>query len=47
MAGKMGNKSSTVKNSKILKIDLEKNILIVKGSVPGNKNSYLIIKKWK
>ncbi len=45
MAGRLGNKKVTIKKIKILKIDLIKNLLIVKGSVPGNKNSYLIIRK--
>lgn len=47
MAGRMGNKKVTLKNRKILKIDLLNNFLIIKGSVPGAKNSYLIIKKLK
>ncbi|WP_185851405.1 50S ribosomal protein L3 [Blattabacterium cuenoti] len=45
MAGRMGGKNVTIKNLKILKIDIDQNILIIKGSVPGNKNSYLMIKK--
>ncbi len=45
MAGKMGKKNVTVKNLKILKIDSDQNFLILKGSVPGNKNSYLMIQK--
>lgn len=45
MAGRMGNKRVTIKNLKILQIDSDKEILILKGSVPGNKNSYLLIKK--
>ncbi|NJJ98735.1 50S ribosomal protein L3 [Candidatus Karelsulcia muelleri] len=45
MAGRLGNKKVTLKKIKILKIDLIKNLLIVKGSVPGHKNSYLIIRK--
>ncbi|WP_185860532.1 50S ribosomal protein L3 [Blattabacterium cuenoti] len=45
MAGKMGKQSVTIKNLKILKIDSNHNIIILKGSVPGNKNSYLMIQK--
>lgn len=45
MAGKMGKKSVTIKNLKILKIDSDYNLIILKGSVPGNKNSYLMIQK--
>jgi large subunit ribosomal protein L3 len=47
MGGRTGNKQVTVKNIKILKIDLLKNIILVKGSVPGYNNSYLIINKCK
>ena len=45
MAGRMGNEKVTVQNLKVVKIIPEKNLLIVKGSVPGHKKSYLIIKK--
>ncbi|WP_185868351.1 50S ribosomal protein L3 [Blattabacterium cuenoti] len=45
MAGRMGNKYVTIKNIQILKIDMTRNILLLKGSIPGNKNSYLIINK--
>jgi large subunit ribosomal protein L3 len=45
MAGRMGGKRITIKNLKILKIYLNRNLLIVKGAIPGKKNSYLLIKK--
>ena len=45
MAGRMGGKRATVQNLRILKVDIEKNLLIVKGSVPGAKNSIVIIEK--
>ncbi len=45
MAGRMGNEKVTVQNLKVMKIIPEQNLLIVKGSVPGHKNAYLIIKK--
>ena len=35
MAGQLGNKIVTIKKLKIIQIDLEENILIIKGSVPG------------
>ncbi len=47
MAGRMGKINVTIKNLLILKIDFHKNLIILKGSVPGNKNSYLMIKKKK
>lgn len=45
MAGRMGGKRRTIKNLNILKIDFKRNLLIVKGSVPGHQNSYLLIKR--
>jgi len=45
LPGHMGNKRVSVQNLKVVEIDLEKNILLVKGAVPGHKNGYLIIKK--
>ncbi|MFC4164461.1 50S ribosomal protein L3 [Epilithonimonas zeae] len=46
MAGRMGGKQVTVQNLQVLKVDEEQNLLVVKGAVPGAKNSYVIIKKW-
>ena len=45
MAGQTGNSKVKVENLQILKIMNEKNIIVVKGAVPGSKNSYLIIEK--
>jgi large subunit ribosomal protein L3 len=45
MAGRDGGKTVKVQNLKVLKVIPENNLLIVKGSVPGAKNSYLIIEK--
>ncbi|MDH3004207.1 MAG: 50S ribosomal protein L3 [Candidatus Shikimatogenerans sp. JK-2022] len=45
MAGQMGNKNTTIKKIKILDIDIKKNILLVKGSIPGKTQNFLIIKK--
>ena len=45
MGGRMGAKKTMVENLKIIKVDKEKNLLVVKGSVPGAKNSYVIITK--
>jgi large subunit ribosomal protein L3 len=41
----MGAARVTVQNLKVVKVDVEKNILLVKGAVPGCNNSYLMIKK--
>ena len=45
MAGRMGGKRAKVQNLTVLKVDAEKNLLVVKGSVPGAKNSTVIIEK--
>lgn len=45
MAGQMGNEKVTVQNLRVLKVVPEKNLLLVKGAVPGHKNSYLIVRK--
>ncbi len=46
MAGRTGGNRVKVINLKVLKIIPEKNLIIVKGAVPGPKNSYLIIERW-
>lgn len=45
MAGQMGNAKVKVENLQVLKIMNDKNILVVKGAVPGAKNSYITIEK--
>lgn len=44
MPGHMGNERITIQNLKIMRIDADKNLLFVKGSVPGPKNSLIFIK---
>ena len=44
MAGRMGNRKVTKQNLKIIEIDNDKNLLIIKGSIPGKKNSIIYIK---
>ena len=46
MAGHMGNHKVKAINLQIMKIVPEKNLLVVKGSVPGAKNGYLKIERW-
>ncbi len=45
MAGHMGNVRVTVRNLKVVKADPDRNLLLVKGAVPGSRNGLLIIKK--
>lgn len=44
MAGKMGNERVTVQNLEIVRIDTDKNLILVKGAIPGNKKSTVKIK---
>lgn len=46
MAGRMGGDRVTVQNLKVLKVVPEKNLLVVKGCVPGHKNAYVTIQRW-
>ncbi len=45
MAGRMGGVNVNVQNLKVLKVVSDKNLLLVKGCVPGHINSYVIIHK--
>ncbi|MEN8186486.1 MAG: 50S ribosomal protein L3 [Bacteroidota bacterium] len=45
MGGRMGGETATVQNLRVLKVVKDKNLLVVKGAVPGHKNSYLIVQK--
>lgn len=45
MPGHMGAENVTIQNLEIVRIDTEKNLLLVKGAVPGNKGSILVIKE--
>ncbi len=45
MAGHMGDKLRTMQNIEIIKTDIENELLYLKGSIPGAKNSEIIVKK--
>jgi large subunit ribosomal protein L3 len=45
MAGRMGGENVKVQNLRVLKVVSEKNLLVVKGAIPGHKNSYVIIQR--
>ncbi|WP_019535590.1 50S ribosomal protein L3 [Paenibacillus ginsengihumi] len=44
LPGHMGNETITIQNLEIVKVDAERNVLLVKGSIPGPKNSYVTVK---
>jgi len=43
MAGQLGNKITTIKKLKVIQINTEENILVIKGSVPGKPGNLLSI----
>jgi len=45
MAGHMGDKIRTIQNLEIIKSDIENNLIFVKGSIPGSKNTFVLIQK--
>jgi len=45
MAGRMGTDTVKVQNLRVLKVVADQNLIVVKGCVPGHKNSYVIIQK--
>lgn len=47
MAGHMGNERVTVKKLKVVRIDPERNLILVKGAVPGARNGLLLVQKAK
>lgn len=44
LPGHMGNENVTVQNLDVVRVDSEKNILLIRGAVPGPKNGYVLIK---
>ena len=44
MSGRMGNDRTTMQNLEVMRVDLERNLLAVKGSVPGPRNSILLLR---
>jgi large subunit ribosomal protein L3 len=45
MPGRHGGRKVTVRNLEVVEIDVENNLLVVKGAVPGSQNGYLLVRK--
>ncbi len=45
LPGHLGAGKATVQNLRVIKVDPENNLLLVKGGIPGHKNSYVVIRK--
>lgn len=44
MAGRWGNEKVTVQNLKVVKVDAERNVILIKGAIPGAKGSLISVK---
>lgn len=44
LPGHMGNETVTIQNLEIVSVDVEENIILIKGNIPGPKNSFVVIK---
>ncbi|HEX9325494.1 MAG TPA: 50S ribosomal protein L3, partial [Reyranella sp.] len=47
MGGHMGDDQVTVKKLQVVKVDAERNLILVKGAVPGARNAVLLVQKAK
>ncbi len=45
MPGRMGNEKITARNLEVVKVDAGRNLLLVKGSVPGSRGGYVMVRK--
>ena len=45
MAGRMGNERKTIQNLKIMRIDADRNLIAIKGAVPGTKGGLVMIRQ--
>lgn len=43
MAGHMGSQKTTIQNLEIVRVDTERSVLLIKGSVPGHKDGYVVV----
>ena len=44
MSGHMGNKMRSVQNLEVLRVDVERGLLLIKGAVPGAKGGFVMIR---
>ena len=45
LPGRMGGNRKTIRNVEVVRVDSERNLLFLKGGVPGSRNSYVLIRK--
>jgi len=44
LPGRMGNETVTIQNLQVVRVDAERNVIMIKGSVPGPNKGYVTIK---
>jgi large subunit ribosomal protein L3 len=47
MGGHMGNAQVTVRNLEVVEVDIEDNVLVIKGAVPGPNGAYVLVRRSK
>jgi large subunit ribosomal protein L3 len=45
MPGQYGNAKTTIRNQKVVRVDIENNLILIRGAVPGHRGSYVIIRE--
>jgi large subunit ribosomal protein L3 len=45
MPGRLGGERATIQGLQVVKVDSERNLLLIKGAIPGAKGSYVMVKK--
>ena len=45
LPGRMGGKRKTIRNMEVVQVDSERNLLFIRGGIPGSRNSYVLIRK--
>jgi large subunit ribosomal protein L3 len=45
LPGRMGGKRKTIRNMEVVQVDSERNLLFIRGGIPGSRNSYVLIGK--
>ena len=45
MPGRMGSDRKTIQNLKVVKVDIERQVLLVKGAIPGTRDSMVVVRE--
>jgi large subunit ribosomal protein L3 len=45
LPGRMGGNRKTIRNLEVVRVDSERNLIFIRGGIPGSRNSYVLIRK--